>query len=40
MGHRIASFDDDAATQAADSMASRQCKGRPVELRDTMIAGI
>jgi predicted nucleic acid-binding protein len=40
MGHRIASFDDDAATQAADSMASRQRKGRPVERRDTMMAGI
>jgi predicted nucleic acid-binding protein len=40
MGHRIASFDDDAALQAANLMASRQRKGRPVELRDTMIAGI
>jgi predicted nucleic acid-binding protein len=40
MGHRIAPFDDDAATQAADLMASRQRKGRPVELRDSMIAGI
>jgi predicted nucleic acid-binding protein len=40
MGHRIAPFDDAAATQAADLMASRQRKGRPVELRDTMIAGI
>ena len=40
MGRRIASFDDDAAIQAANLMASRQRKGRPVELRDTMIAGI
>jgi predicted nucleic acid-binding protein len=40
MGHRIAPFDDAAATQAADLMASRQRQGRPVELRDTMIAGI
>jgi toxin FitB len=40
MGHRIAPFDDDAAIQAADLMATRQRKGRPVELRDTMIAGI
>jgi len=40
MGHRIAPFDDDAASQAASLMASRQLKGRPVELRDTMIAGI
>ena len=40
MGHRVAPFDDDAAAQAADLMALRQRKGRPVELRDTMIAGI
>ena len=40
IGHRIATFDDDAATLAADLMASRQRKGRPGELRDTMIAGI
>ena len=40
MGHRIAPFDDAAAMQAADLMASRQRKGRPVELRDSMIAGI
>jgi predicted nucleic acid-binding protein len=40
MGRRIAPFDDDAATEAAGLMASRQRKGRPVELRDTMIAGI
>lgn len=40
MGHRIAPFDHDAATQAADLMASRQRKGRLVDLRDTMIAGI
>lgn len=40
MGHRIAPFDNDAANQAANLMASRQLKGRPVELRDTMIAGI
>ena len=40
MDHRVAAFDDEAAAQAADLMASRQRKGRPVELRDTMIAGI
>jgi len=40
LGHRVASFDNDAAAEAADLMASRQRKGRPVELRDTMIAGI
>lgn len=38
--HRIAAFDTDAAESAADLMARRQRAGRPVELRDTMIAGI
>lgn len=37
---RIASFDADAARNAADLMALRQAKGRPVELKDTQIAGI
>ncbi len=40
MGHRIAPFDDAAAMQAADLVATRHRKGRSVELRDTMIAGI
>jgi toxin FitB len=40
MGRRVAPFDDDAAIQAANLMASRRRKDRPVELRDTMIAGI
>ncbi len=40
LGHRIASFDAEAAQQAADLMASRHKKGRPGDLRDTMIAGI
>jgi len=40
MGRRIAPFDEEAAEQSAELMASRQRKGRPVELRDTMIAGI
>src|SRR5512142_1880069 len=40
MGHRIATFDSAAATQAADLMATRQRKCRPEDLRDTMIAGI
>jgi hypothetical protein len=39
-GRRVASFDDAAARQAGDLMASRHKKGRPVDLRDTMIAGI
>jgi predicted nucleic acid-binding protein len=40
IGKREAPFDAAAAQQAGDLMASRQKKGRPVELRDTMIAGI
>ena len=38
--HRIAVFDLAAAQEAADLMALRHKKGRPVDLRDTMIAGI
>ena len=37
---RIALFDQSAAQKAAGLMASRQKKGRPRDLRDTMIAGI
>jgi predicted nucleic acid-binding protein len=37
---RVAAFDALVAQQAGDLMASRQRKGRPVDLRDTMIAGI
>lgn len=37
---RVSSFDTAAAQLAADLMATRQRAGRPVELRDTMIAGI
>jgi hypothetical protein len=37
---RIALFDQSAAQKAADLMALRQKKGRPRDLRDTMIAGI
>jgi len=37
---RVAAFDALAAQQAGDLMAARQRKGRPVDLRDTMIAGI
>jgi predicted nucleic acid-binding protein len=40
IGQRVAPFDAAAAHQAADLMASRQQKGRPGDLRDTMIAGI
>jgi len=37
---RVAPFDTVAAQQAGDLMAQRYRKGRPGELRDTMIAGI
>jgi predicted nucleic acid-binding protein len=37
---RIALFDSDAAQHAAELAAQRKLKGRPGELRDTMIAGI
>ena len=40
LGRRIAPFDAEAAQQAGDLMASRHKKGRPGDLRDTMIAGI
>lgn len=37
---RIASYDEAAARCAAELAADRQRRGRPGELRDTMIAGI
>ena len=37
---RVAPFDLTAAQHAADLMAARQKRGRPVDLRDTLIAGI
>jgi predicted nucleic acid-binding protein len=40
MEHRVVPFDAVAAQQAGDLMAARQRKGRPVDLRDTMIAGV
>lgn len=40
IGRRIAPFDAAAAGYAADLMVSRHKRGRPVELVDTMIAGI
>src|ERR1700674_3437090 len=40
MGRRVAPFDTVAAQHAGELMASRHKKGRPVEMRDTMIAGI
>jgi len=40
LGQRVAPFDKVAAQRASELMSSRHKKGRPVELRDTMIAGI
>ena len=37
---RVASFDAEAGIHAAELMAQRKRLGRPVEVRDTMIAGI
>jgi toxin FitB len=40
IGSQVAGFDAAAAEQAAELMALRRKKGRPGDLRDTMIAGI
>ncbi|MBZ5642666.1 MAG: type II toxin-antitoxin system VapC family toxin [Acidobacteriia bacterium] len=40
IAERVANFDAAAARLAAGLMAARQKKGRPTDLRDTMIAGI
>jgi toxin FitB len=40
LGQRVAAFDMAAAGLASDLMAARHRKGRPGDLRDTMIAGI
>jgi toxin FitB len=40
LDRRVLSFDVAAADMAAGLMASRRKKGRPIEIRDTMIAGI
>jgi toxin FitB len=40
ISQRVASFDADAAQQTAALIAARQQRGRPGDLRDTMIAGI
>ena len=37
---RILPFDSDAALRAAELCADRRRRGRPVDVRDTMIAGI
>ena len=38
--HRVAAFDSSAANQAARLSAERKRLGRPVDIRDTFIAGI
>lgn len=38
--NRVLDFDSSAATEAASLAAERQRAGRPVDLRDTQIAGI
>jgi predicted nucleic acid-binding protein len=38
--NRVLLFDDNAATQAAHLAAERKAQGRPVDMRDTFIAGI
>jgi len=40
MNRQIAPFDAEAAQRASILIATRKLKGRPRELRDTMIAGI
>jgi predicted nucleic acid-binding protein len=40
IGHRIAAFDEAAAAETAGLMALRKRRGHPVDLRDSMIAGI
>ena len=38
--NRVALFDSNAATQSALLAAERKARGRPVDMRDTFIAGI
>jgi len=38
--HRVAYFDGEAAELAAELVAAREKKGRPGDMRDTMITGI
>lgn len=40
LGSRVAVFDDAAAQKASELMDARHKRGRPGDLRDTMIAGI
>jgi predicted nucleic acid-binding protein len=38
--NRVLPFDVDAAAQAAELAAERKARGRPVDMRDTFIAGV
>lgn len=40
INRRVAEFDEHAAELAAELVAAREKKGRPGDMRDTMIAGI
>jgi predicted nucleic acid-binding protein len=40
LGHRTIAFEDIAAKRAADIAAHARGLGRPIDIRDTMIAGI
>ena len=40
LDHRVLGFDASAAAHAAQLAAAREAAGRPVDLRDTWIAGI
>lgn len=40
LGNRVLDFDTGAAIEAAELAAQRQRAGRPVDIRDTQIAGI
>ena len=40
LGNRVLPFESRAAACAADLAADRRARGRPVEMRDTLIAGV
>ena len=40
LGNRVLSFDQHAAAQAASLAADRKTVGKPIDMRDTFIAGI
>jgi toxin FitB len=40
LDRRVAPFDNEAAQHAANLMTARKAKGRPADVKDTLIAGI